>query len=77
MDILPEYKIERFIFSEEDNLNETIIYRIPSGPKSPKADGKRPALIQHGILCNTNNCTVNKPQIAIGNTKIKLIGRCL
>lgn len=72
--------MERYVFSKslpiskdqvennDDDVDNTILYRMPSGPKSPKAHGKRPSLIQHGILCDTNPCTVNKPQIAIGKT---------
>jgi hypothetical protein len=49
-----------------DLKNETIIYRISSGPKSPKKIGKQPVFIENGILCDYNPCEVNKPKIAVG-----------
>ena len=79
LNILPEYEIERYVFpdvvpnspdetldNEVELSNSTILYRIPAGPKSPRAEGKRPSLIQHGIICDSNLCTVNKLQVAIG-----------
>ncbi|XP_034949217.1 lipase 3-like isoform X2 [Chelonus insularis] len=76
LNILPEYKIERYIFpdvlpnSESAVKNEkendaTILYRISCGPKSFQCNGKRPALIQHGFLCNSESCFANKPLIAV------------
>ncbi|XP_033217072.1 lipase 3-like isoform X2 [Belonocnema kinseyi] len=77
LNVLPEYKIERYVFPDvlttfeadlKDEINDvegTIIYRMSEGPKSPKAEGKKPVLFQHGILCDSDPCVVNKPQIAI------------
>ena len=76
---MPEYTIERYVFPKslaaikeglKDDVNDMdgeILYRIPAGPKSPKEEGiKKPVLLQHGILCDSDPCVVNKPQIAIG-----------
>ena len=80
---MPEYNIERYVFPDvltsseadiKDEINdveETILYRMPEGPKSPKAEGKKPVLFQHGILCDLDPCVINKPQIAIGILGLK------
>lgn len=76
LNILLDYEVERYVFprtlsnseDEVENSNDvdsTVVYRIPGGPKSPRAHGKRPSFIQHGILCDVDPCTVNKPQIAV------------
>ncbi|XP_015126022.1 lipase 3 [Diachasma alloeum] len=74
--ILPEYEVQRYVFpavlpESEDDVQSgeeddgTVLYRIVRGPRSPSAEGKRPSLIQHGILCDSYSCTANKPQIAV------------
>ncbi|XP_046430772.1 lipase 3-like isoform X1 [Neodiprion fabricii] len=70
LDILPEYKIEKHIFhtsvgSANGSREETLLYRIPGGPKSAPKNGKQPMYIQHGILCDADHCAVNQPLIAI------------
>ncbi|XP_063979676.1 lipase 3-like [Diachasmimorpha longicaudata] len=74
--LLPEYEVQRYVFpavlpdSEDDvlsgeDLNDTVVYRILRGPRSPFAEGKRPSLIQYGILCDAYSCTASKSQIAV------------
>ncbi|XP_011296940.1 lipase 3 isoform X2 [Fopius arisanus] len=74
--ILPEYEVQRYVFplvlpdSEADvesgeEFGETVLHRILRGPRSDFSEDKRPALIQHGILCDVYSCTANKPQIAV------------
>ncbi|KAL7291979.1 hypothetical protein TKK_0014266 [Trichogramma kaykai] len=78
LNVLPEYELERYAFppvlpmseSEIDALDfgpgkETILYRISSGPKSPKRQGKKPVFIENAILCDNDPCEVNKPKIAV------------
>ncbi|XP_016840204.1 lipase 3 isoform X1 [Nasonia vitripennis] len=77
LNVLSEYELERYAFppvlptseSEVDKLvdpgKETILYRISSGPKSPKRPGKKPVFIENGILCDNDPCEVNKPKIAV------------
>ncbi|XP_011498377.1 PREDICTED: lipase 3-like isoform X3 [Ceratosolen solmsi marchali] len=77
LNILSEYELERYAFppvlptseseiqEQVDLKNETILYRISSGPKSPKKIGKQPVFIENGILCDKDPCEVNKPKIAV------------
>lgn len=78
LNVLSEYDLERYAFppelptSEEEVMNQvddgedTILYRISSGPKSPKMPGKKPVFIENAILCDRDPCEVNKPKIAVG-----------
>lgn len=80
--MLSEYELERYAFPpilpsselELDKLvdlgKETILYRISSGPKSPKKPGKKPVFIENGILCDKDPCEVNKPKIAVGESHL-------
>ncbi|XP_014214102.1 lipase 3 isoform X2 [Copidosoma floridanum] len=77
LNVLSEYELERYAFppilpsseSEVDKYTdpgkETVLYRISSGPKSPKKPGKKPVFIENGILCDNDPCEVNKPKIAV------------
>ncbi|KAJ8676398.1 hypothetical protein QAD02_012185 [Eretmocerus hayati] len=77
LNVLSEYELERYAFppilpsseAELDSLQdlgkETILYRISSGPKSPKKPGKKPVFIENGILCDHDPCEVNKPKVAV------------
>ncbi|XP_058794701.1 lipase 3-like isoform X2 [Phymastichus coffea] len=77
LNVLSEYELERYAFPpvlphsemEIDKLTdfrgETILYRISSGPKSPKRVDKKPVFIENGILCDNDPCEVNKPKIAV------------
>ena len=80
MNVLSEYELERYAFPpvlptsesevdiEFDLKTETILYRISSGPKSPKMPGKKPVFIENAILCDYDPCEVNKPKIAVGKS---------
>ncbi|XP_043267207.1 lipase 3-like [Venturia canescens] len=79
LNVLPEYEVELHECPatlsastdpalDRDNADPSIgatMYRIPGGPKSPKTPGKRVSFIEHGILCDSQPCTVNKLKIAI------------